>query len=92
MTDPNVTAGRALALRLAAADGPATVHQLIQDHLAAYDADDARLILAAALQTMATYVVGPAVAESDNPGAYRAQFRTAADRIAVGPTKKEKEA
>lgn len=89
MTDPNVTAGRILALRAAAADGPATVHQLIQDHLSAYDADDARLILAAALQTMSTYVVGPAVAESDNPGAYKQQFRTAADRIAAGPTEKE---
>lgn len=91
MTDENLTSGRILALRVAAADHPAKTHQLIQDHLSAFDADEGRLILAAALQTMATYVVGPAVAESDNPGAYRAQFRTAADRIAAGPIK-EKEA
>ena len=92
MSDDNTTAGRVLALRVAAADHPAKTHALIQDHISAYDADDGRLILAAALQTMATYVVGPAVAESDNPGAYRAQFRTAADRIAAGPIEKEKEA
>ncbi|HIW69676.1 MAG TPA: hypothetical protein H9878_16445 [Candidatus Dietzia merdigallinarum] len=89
MTDPNLTAGRALALRLAAGDDPATVHQLIQDHLSAYDADDARLVLAVALETMTTFIVRPAVAESDDPGAYRAQFRTAADRIAAGPTEEK---
>ena len=89
MTDPNLTAGRALALRLAAGHEPAEVHQLIQDHLAAYGPDDGRLVLAVALETMTTFIVRPAVAESDDPGAYRAQFRTAADRIAAGPTEEK---
>ena len=89
MSDYNLTAGRALDLRLAAGDDPTEPHRLIQGHLAAYDADDARLILAVALETMTTFIVRPAVAESDDPGAYRAQFRTAADRIAFGPTEEK---
>ncbi|MGN7155436.1 hypothetical protein ACTHRK_04870 [Dietzia cercidiphylli] len=90
MSDANTTAGRALALRLAAGDDPTEVHQLIQDHLAAYGPDDGRLVLAVALETMTQFIVRPAVAQAGDPSAYRAQFRTAADRIAAGPIEKEK--
>lgn len=85
MTDHNTTMGRVLAMRLAASDDPGAAHELIAGHLAAYLPDDAQLILATALETITTFIVRPGVDDSEDPDAYRAQYRTAADRIAVGP-------
>lgn len=86
MSDVNTTAGRSLALRLAASDSPDEAHQLIEGTLNAYDPDDGRLVLAIALETMTQFIVRPAIDGETNPGAFRAQYATAADRIAVGPT------
>lgn len=86
MTTEATTTGRILALRLAATSSPDEAHELIQNHISTLDADSGRIVLAVALQTITTVVVQQSVDESDHPGAYRAQFRTAADRIAVGPT------
>lgn len=89
MTDPNVTAGRILALRAAATTTPAEVRELIESHLNAYSAEDARIVMGVALETVIDYLVRPSVAESADPEGHRDQFRTAADRIAVGPTEGE---
>lgn len=85
MSDYNTTAGRALALRLAASESPLEAHWLIEGTLSAYGPADCRLVLAIALDTMTHFIVRPAIDGETDPGAFRAQYSDAADRIAAGP-------
>lgn len=81
----NTTAGRALALRLAASTDAAEAHRLIEGHLSAYGPDSGRIVLATALETMTQFIVRPAIDGETDPGAFRAQYAHAADRITCGP-------
>lgn len=87
--NPN-TPGRALALHAAAAEGHAEVRELIEAHLSAYSGDELLYVLATALETLAVYVVLPAVAGEEDPAAFRRQYKTAATAIVAGPTQEGK--
>lgn len=90
MTDANTTAGRVLALNLAAVEDRREVNRLIQDHIATYPREEGLYVLAVALSTLAAEVLWPAVERMQGGAEFREQHREAVRRILAGPIEKEK--
>lgn len=86
--NPN-TAGRTLALHLAAAEDHAQAHDLIQQHIDTYTHEEALHIFAVALEALAAHIVHPAIAQAEDPAEYRRMYTQAAMNLIAGPTEEE---
>lgn len=84
------TAGRTLALNLAAAESQVDAHNLLQQHIDAYEVGEAALIFAMALEAVTVHILHPAVAGTDKPAEFRQMYRKAAMDIIAGPEQEEK--
>ena len=84
------TAGRTLALNLAAAESQVDAHNLREQHIDAYEMGEVALIFAMALEAMAVHILHPAIAGTGSPAEFRQMYRKAAMDIIAGPEQEER--